>query len=78
MRAAAVISSSIATLLAFAWLINKPAYDSAVAFAAAVATLLASFFLKREPGAPSQTQNISKSSVGIQAGRDANVQDINR
>lgn len=78
MRIAAVVASSIAALLALAWLINHPAYDSAVAFAAAVAALLASFFLKRESRATGQTQNIAGSSVGIQAGRDANIQDINR
>lgn len=78
MRLSAVAASLIAALLAFAWLVNKPAYDSAVAFAAAVAALLASFFLKREAKATGQTQNIAGSSVGIQAGRDANIQDINR
>lgn len=78
MRTAAVLASSIAALLALAWLINKPAYDSAAAFAAAVAALLASFFLKRETKDSGQTQNVSGSSVGVQAGRDANIRDINR
>lgn len=78
MRVAAVVASSIAALLALAWLINKPAYDSAVAFAAAIAALLASFFLKRETRTIGQTQNVASSSIGIQAGRDANIHDINR
>lgn len=76
MRLAAIITSSLALLLALAWLIHSPAYDSAVAFAAAVAALISSFFLKREGKPDGQAQHVSGSSVGIQAGRDANVRDI--
>ena len=46
MRFAAILASSFALLLAVAWMINSPAYDSAVACAAAVTALLSSFFLK--------------------------------
>jgi hypothetical protein len=76
MRLAAILSSSLALLVALAWLIHSPAYDAAVALAAAVAALIASFFLKREAKSDGQAQHVSGSSVGIQAGRDANVRDI--
>ena len=78
MRLAAILASSFALLLAVAWLINSPAYDSAVACAAAVVTLLSSSFLKREKKSEGQAQQISGSSIGIQAGRDANIRDIKR
>lgn len=78
MRLAAIIFSSLALLVALAWLIHSPAYDSAVACAGAAVAVISSFFLKREEKPGAQTQHISESSVGIQAGRDANVRDINR
>jgi hypothetical protein len=76
MRFTAIFASSIAFLLALAWLVHSPGYDSAVAVAAAAAALLSSFFLKREQKSDGQTQKVSESSVGIQAGRDVNVRDI--
>lgn len=78
MRLAAILASSFALLLAVAWLINSPAYDSAVACAAAVAALISSFFLKREKNSEGQTQQVSGSSIGIQVGRDANIGDIKK
>lgn len=78
MRLAAILASSLALLLALAWLISSPAYDSSVACVAALAALLSSFFLKREKKSEGQTQEVSGSSIGIQAGRDANVRDIRK
>lgn len=78
MRFAAILASSVALLLAVAWLINSPAYDSAVACTAAVAALLSSFFLKREKKSEGQAQKVFGSSIGIQAGRDANIGDIKK
>ena len=78
MRLAAILASSLALLLTLAWLIRAPAYDSAAACAAAVAALLSSFFLKREQKSAGQAQHVSGSSVGVQAGRDVNVQDIKK
>lgn len=78
MRVAAITASSLALLLAIAWLIHSPAYDSGAACAAAVAALISSFFLKREQSSAGQTQRVSDSSVGIQAGRDANIRNIKK
>ena len=73
MRLAAILASALALLLSVAWLAYKPGFDSGVAVAVALAALLSSFFLKREKPKDSQVQRVSGSSIGIQAGRDANV-----
>ena len=78
MRIATIIASTLALLLALSWLIKSPDYDSAVAFVASVATLLSCFFLKRERKSEDQFQQVSGSSFGIQAGRDADVRDVNK
>lgn len=78
MRVAAIITSSLALVLAFAWLVHSPAYDSAAATATAAAALFSSFFLKRERTPEGQNQQVSGSSLGIQAGRDANIRDIGK
>ena len=78
MRLSAILASSLAMLLALVWLIYKPAFDSAFALATAIAALLTSFFLKRERKSDGQSQRVSESSVGIQAGRDANVREIKK
>lgn len=76
MHIAAILASTLALILALAWVISSPDYDSAVACVAAVAALLSSFFLRRGQKSKGQAQQVSESSVGIQAGRDANVRDI--
>ena len=75
MRLAAILTSLLAVLLSSAWLTYKPAFDSAVSLVAALATLFSLFFFKRKRKPDSQAQHVSESSVGIQAGRDANVRD---
>jgi membrane protein implicated in regulation of membrane protease activity len=76
MRLAAIIASALALLLSVAWLAYKPGFDSGVAVAVALAALLSSFFLKRAKPKEGQNQQVSGSSIGIQAGRDANVHNI--
>jgi hypothetical protein len=78
MRFAAILASLLVLLLSVVWLAAKPGFDSAVAVAAAIATLLSSFFLKRSKSAEGQTQNVSGSSIGVQAGRDANIDKVNK
>lgn len=77
MRLVAILASALATLIAFVWLVKSPGYDSGGASAAAVAALFSSFFLKRDSKSEGQTQQVSGSSTAIQAGRDANVRNIN-
>ncbi len=76
MRIAVILASSIGLLLSLVWLVHTPAFDSAVALAASVAALCSSFFLKREGKTKDQVQHVSGTAVGIQAGRDVKVRDI--
>ena len=76
MRIIALSASIIGLLLALFWAIKSPGWDSAVALAAAFAALASAFFLKRDSDAPSQSQEVSGSSIGIQAGRDVSTKDI--
>lgn len=78
MRLTAIIASGLVVVLALIWLLQKPAYDSAVAFAAALAALFSSFFLKRNRKETTQSQTVSNSSVGVQAGRNVSIRDIKR
>lgn len=73
MRIAAQIAALVATLITIAWVIYKPGLDSAAAVAAAVAALLSTFFLKKDASESKQVQHVSGKSVGVQAGRDAKV-----
>lgn len=78
MRIAAQIAALAATLICIAWVVYKPGLDSAAAAAAALAALLSTFFLKKAEAEPKQMQNVSGKSVGVQAGRDANVDNFKR
>jgi hypothetical protein len=76
MRLAVIFASLLALLLSLVWLIQRPAFDSAVAVVTALSALLSAFFLKRERKSTAQVQHVSNSSLGIQAGRDVHGQDI--
>jgi hypothetical protein len=77
MRIAAILISLVALLLSLAWVIHSPGFEPAVATAASAAAFIGSFFISRGKETASQVQNLSGTSKGIQAGRDANVRDIN-
>lgn len=68
--------SALAFVAAGAWAIARPAFDSIVAALVCLTTLLGTFVVKKRQ--PQQHQSVSNSSVGIQAGRNANVGDIGR
>jgi len=78
MRIAAQIAALVATLISIAWVVYKPGLDSAAATAAAIAALLSTFFLKKDTPESKQVQNVSGKSVGVQAGRDAKVDNFKR
>ena len=77
MRIATQVAALVALLISIAWVIYKPGLDSSAAVATAVVALLSSFFLKKANAEPKQVQKISGRSVGIQAGRDAKVDNFN-
>lgn len=74
------ISTLAAFIVAAIWAFNRPEYDSVGAAVTAFAALAAVFFVdsknKNESGG--QSQKIERGSVGIQAGRNANKNKINR
>ena len=76
MRFIAITASIVAVMLAAIWVIKIPGWDSMVALAAAIAALASSFFLKKSRDVPTQSQKVSGSSIGIQAGRDVTTKDI--
>lgn len=76
MRQIAIAASFIAIVLAGVWVYLRPSYESWIALAASIAAFASSFFLKRESNAVGQSQRITDGSVGVQAGRDANIRDI--
>ena len=79
MRLTLRIISLIALLLSITWVVFSPAFDSAVAAVGSLATLISSFFIKKgHVGKSNQSQKVSDTSIGIQAGRDANVNNLKR
>lgn len=78
MRIAAQIAALMATLISIAWVTYKPDLDSATAVAAAIAALLSTFFLKKDAPESKQVQHVSGKSFGVQAGRDAKVDNFKR
>ena len=76
MRFIAIAASFVAVILAAIWVIKIPGWDSMVALTAAIAATASSFFLKGSRVVPMQSQKVSGSSVGIQAGRDVTTKDI--
>jgi hypothetical protein len=69
--------ASVALIISIAWLLAKPGYDSGVAVFGSLATLIAAFIAGRKRHSiPRQQQDVSKSSVGIQAGGDVSVGSI--
>lgn len=69
--------SFVALLLSIAWVVYRPGFESIVSAAGALTALVSSFLVKKELSQqPTQAQNVSESGVGIQAGRDANVNNL--
>ena len=77
MRKLAIGAAALAFAITLAWVIAKPAFDSAAAVAAAFATLVGAFFLKKEVVSSGQIQKVGDHGIGIQAGRDVVSRDIN-
>jgi hypothetical protein len=68
----------VALLASIAWCIAAPGYESAVAIVTSLSALLgAAVGRKRCAQDTMQSQTIRDSAVGVQAGRDVTVSDIN-
>ena len=66
--------SALALLGAIAWAVYEPGFEPALAVVAAVTTLLSLFVVERhKKRKAAQTQTVSTSSTGIQAGGDIHI-----
>lgn len=79
MRITIRVVSAIVLLGSIAWMIYEPGFEPTIATGGSLITLISSFVgetkTKRKG---SQNQELSGQSIGIQAGRDANVKNIKR
>lgn len=73
------VLATISVFVGLAWSFMEPDFAS-IGFALSSLVVLAGTFVtgKNRSAQPSQSQKVEKNGVGIQAGRDANVGDINR
>lgn len=68
----------IALIGSIAWLVSDPGFEPALALVGSISTLVSAFVVeKRTKRHARQHQSVSKSSMGIQAGGDVRIGDIN-
>jgi hypothetical protein len=61
-----------------AWFVSAPGFEPALAFVGSTSALVSAFVVeKRSKQRARQHQSVSRSSMGIQAGGDVNIGDIN-
>jgi hypothetical protein len=61
-----------------AWLVSDPGFEPALALVSSLSALVSAFIIeKRSKRLSQQHQSVSKSSMGIQAGGDVSIGDIN-
>jgi hypothetical protein len=67
----------IALIGSIAWVILFPGFESALAVVGSISALVTAFLVKKRTSLRAQQrQSVSKSSLGIQAGRDVNIGDF--
>lgn len=68
----------VALIVSIAWLVSDPGFEPAVALVGSMSTLVSTFVVeKRSKRYARQHQSVSNSSMGIQAGGDVSIRDIN-
>lgn len=68
----------VALIASIAWCIAAPGYEPAIAVVTSLSALIgASLVQKRRERDAMQSQTISHNAVGVQAGRDVKIGDIN-
>lgn len=71
------ILAVIALIGSIAWMIAAPGFEPALAVVGSISALVTSFLVqKRSTRRAQQHQSVSKSSIGVQAGRDVSIGDI--
>ena len=69
----AKIFTIVVSVVTLFWLITVPGFESLVAFLSAIAAIIAAFLATKHKRVKDQHQSLSRSSIGIQAGRDINI-----
>lgn len=69
----------VALIGSIAWLVSEPGFEPALALVSSMSALVSTFVVeKRSKRHARQHQSVSNSSMGIQAGGDVSIGDINR
>ena len=72
------ILSCIALIVSIAWLVSSPSFEPALALIGSMSALVSAFVVeKRSKRLAKQHQSVSNSSMGIQAGGNVSIGDIN-
>jgi hypothetical protein len=69
----------VALIGSIAWLVSAPGFEPALAVVGSISTLVSAFVVEKrsKQHARQQHQSVSKTSIGIQAGGDVSIGDIN-
>jgi allophanate hydrolase subunit 1 len=69
----------VALICSIAWLVSAPGFEPAIALVGSMSALVSTFVVEKrsKQRARQQHQSVSKSSMGIQAGGDVSIGDIN-
>ncbi len=70
------ILAIVAVIGSVAWVIASPGYEPALAVVVALGTLISLFIVEKKQSRARQQQTVSRSSIGIQGGRDVSIGDI--
>ncbi|HOD79705.1 MAG TPA: hypothetical protein PKI10_15730 [Syntrophorhabdus sp.] len=70
--------AAIALIGSIAWVIAVPGFEPALAVVGSISALVSAFLVKKpKMQGDQQHQSVSKSSIGVQAGRDVSIGNIN-
>jgi len=79
MRTAAIIFCIIWLSISLAWAITNPGgFEPYISILGAIIALISSLFLKKSDPGSGQNQTVSDKSLGIQAGRDVKIKNLDK
>jgi membrane associated rhomboid family serine protease len=70
------ILAAIAVIGSIAWVIADPGFESGLSVVGSISALVSAFLVERRNARRTQYQSVSKSSIGVQAGRDVSIGNI--
>ena len=68
--------AAIALIGSIAWVIVDPGFESGLSVVASISALVSAFLVEKRKARRTQHQSVSKSSIGVQAGRDVSIGNI--